>query len=45
MLFRSCHLDLFEQLEPHFEKMKLNAELFKKQIQQKYTQDQDDILR
>ena len=37
--------DLFEQLEPHFEKMKLNAELFKKQIQQKYTQDQDDILR
>lgn len=37
--------DLFEQLEPHFAKMKLNAELFKKQIQQKYTQDQDDILR
>lgn len=37
--------DLFEQLGPHFTKMKLNAESFKKQVEKKYNQKEEEVLR
>lgn len=37
--------DLFAQLEPHFAKMKLNAESFKKEIEKKYSQEETDGLQ
>ena len=37
--------DLFEQLEPHFEKMKLNSEGISARIKAKYTKKDDGVLR
>ena len=37
--------DLFEQLAPHFEKMKLNTEGISERIKAKYSQKNDGVLR
>ena len=37
--------DLFEQLEPHFEKMKLNSEGISARIKAKYSKKNDGVLR
>ena len=37
--------DLFEQLEPHFEKMKLNSEGITARIKAKYSKKDDGVLR
>lgn len=36
--------DLFEQLGPHFEKMKLNIDTFKKEIVNKYSDEDEEVL-
>lgn len=36
--------DLFEQLEPHFAMMKLNAETFKEEVIKKYGDTEEDVL-
>lgn len=42
--FITMYDELFEQLAPHFTKMKLNAEKFKKEIENKYGDIDEDIL-
>ena len=37
--------DLFEQLQPHFEKMNLNAKKFAESIQTKYQHEDEDVIR
>lgn len=42
--YLTMYNDLFEELEPHFVKMKLNAEKFKEEIMKKYSEDEEDVL-
>lgn len=42
--YATMYDELFEQLQPHFENMKLNAETFKEEIINKYSEDEEDAI-